>query len=241
MTTINTGIKTTIYNPDAGNYGPAGPPGPAGPEGPEGPQGPAGETGPQGEQGPKGDTGDTGDTGPQGPEGPVGPKGDQGDPGPAGATGATGPKGDQGDPGPTGPKGDTGDTGPIGPAGPATVGTPNPRTPAFGTAYQATDPSKPSFISAMIDVAYTVTVASTQADTVELRIGPVQATVANGTGGTAVATFRSSLTGIALAIGLGIGERAQLSGLMPAGWYFALRRLAGTAATINSATDQSLG
>jgi hypothetical protein len=142
---------------------------------------------------------------------------------------------------PRGDVGATGATGATGPAGPATVGAPNPRTPAFGTAYQATDPSKPSFISAMIDVAYTVTVASTQADAVELRIGPVQATVANGTGGTAVATFRSSLTGIALAIGLGIGERAQLSGLMPAGWYFALRRIAGTTATINSATDQSLG
>lgn len=126
-------------------------------------------------------------------------------------------------------------------AGPSTVGTPNARTPVFGTAYQATDNTKPSFVSAMIDAAYTVTVASTLSDTVELRIGPVQTTVANGTGGTAVATFRASLTGIALVIGLGLGQRNQLSALLPAGWWWAIRRVAGTTATITSATDQSLG
>lgn len=131
--------------------------------------------------------------------------------------------------------------GDVGPAGPATIGVPNVRSPAFGTAYQATDNTKPSFISAMIDTAYTVTVASTIADTVELRIGPVQATVANGTGGTAVATFRASVTGIALAIGLGIGQRNQLSAMLPTGWWFSLRRIAGTTATISSATDQPLG
>lgn len=131
--------------------------------------------------------------------------------------------------------------GDVGPAGPTTIGVPNVRSPAFGTAYQATDNTKPSFISAMIDTAYTVTVASTISDTVELRIGPVQATVANGTGGTAVATFRASVTGIALAIGLGIGQRNQLSAMLPTGWWFALRRIAGTTATISSATDQPLG
>lgn len=124
---------------------------------------------------------------------------------------------------------------------PIPLGAPNARTPVFGTAYQATDNTKPSFISAMIDAAYTVTVASTLSDTVELRIGPVQATVANGTGGTAVAVFRASLTGIALVIGLGLGQRNQLSAMLPTGWWWAIRRVAGTTATITSATDQSLG
>jgi collagen type II alpha len=219
-------LDWVVSNRSRGNIGGVGPQGPQGIQGPQGVQGDQGATGPKGDTGAQGPTGAKGDTGDQGPQGI------QGVPGANGATGATGAKGD---------KGDTGDTGPTGPAGPTTVGTPNPRSPAFGTAYQATDNTKPSFISAMIDTAYTVTVVGTQADTVELRIGPVQATVANGTGGTAVATFRSSVTGIALAIGLGIGQRNQLSGMLPTGWYWALRRIAGSNATITSATDQSLG
>lgn len=180
----------------------------------------------------------------------VGPQGPQGDPGSTGATGSQGIQGDPGSTGSTGPTGATGSTGAAGaagstgatgPAGPSTIGTPNTLTPAFGTAYQATTPTKPSFVSAMIDTAYTVTVIGTQADTVELRIGPVQSTVANGTGGTAVATFRASLTGIALTVGLALGQRNQLSALLPTGWYYALRRIAGTTATISSATDQALG
>lgn len=125
--------------------------------------------------------------------------------------------------------------------GPVAVASPVAVTPAFGTAYQATVPNKPSFISAMIDAAYTVTVASTLQDTVELRIGPVQTTVANGTGGFVVAVFRASLTGIALVIGLGMGQRNQLSTFLPAGWYWAIRRTQGTTATISSATDQAIG
>lgn len=145
------------------------------------------------------------------------------------------------------PRGDVGatgaavSTGATGPAGPSIVSSPTVVSPVFGTAYAATTPTKPSFISAMIDAAYSITVAGTMADTVELRIGPVQATVANGTGGTAVATFRASLTGIALTIGLGLGQRNQLSALVPVGWFWALRRVAGTTATISSATDQSIG
>jgi len=134
-----------------------------------------------------------------------------------------------------------GNTGLTGPAGPALVSAPTVVTPTFGTAYAASVPTKPSFISAMIDTAYTVTVIGTQADTVELRIGPVQAQVAAGTGGTAVATFRASVTGIALVIGLGIGQRNQLSAWVPTGWFWALRRVSGTTATITSATDQALG
>lgn len=129
------------------------------------------------------------------------------------------------------------------PSGPVTipVSSPNAVTPVFGTAAQATDPTKPSFVSAMIDTVYSITVAGTMADTVELRIGPTQATVANGTGGAAVATFRASLTGIALTIGLGLGQRNQLSAMLPTAWYYALRRVAGTTATISSASDQSIG
>lgn len=131
--------------------------------------------------------------------------------------------------------------GDVGPAGPTTIGSPNTLTPAFGTVYQATNTAKPSWVSAMIDTAYTVTVASTLADTVELRIGSSSTGLAAGSSGTAVATFRSSLTGIALVIGLGLGQRNQLGAMLPTGWFWVLRRIAGTTATIASATDQSLG
>lgn len=126
-------------------------------------------------------------------------------------------------------------------AGPAVISPPTTLTPAFGTAYATAVPAKPSFISAVIDAAYTVTVIGTQSDTVELRVGPVQATVANGTGGVRVASFRASVTGIALVIGMGLGQGNQISGWVPAGYYWAIRRVAGTAATITSAIEQTLG
>ncbi len=197
--------------------------------------GPAGPMGPQGSQGEPGPKGDTGEKGPQGDAGATG------DVGPQGATGAQGLKGDKGDTGDTGATGTQGIQGIQGPAGPNVVSSPTTVSPSFGTAYAATVPTKPSFISAMIDTAYTVTVATTLADTVELRIGPNQAQVAAGTGGFVAATFRSSVTGIALAIGLGMGQRGQLTALLPTGWFWSLRRTQGTAATITSATDQSLG
>lgn len=218
--------------------------------GAQGPQGIKGDKGDTGSTGATGAVGATGSTGPSGPTGSIGPIGPAGPTGSTGSTGATGAKGDTGSQGPigltgaTGPagtNGTNGTNGATGPAGPAIVSAPTVVTPAFGTAYAASVPTKPSFISAMIDTAYTVTVIGTQADTVELRIGPVQAQVAAGTGGTAVATFRASVTGIALVIGLGIGQRNQLSAWVPTGWFWALRRVSGTTATITSATDQALG
>lgn len=168
----------------------------------------------------------------RGRSGLPGPKGDKGDQGNVGATGSQGPIGNTGA---------TGATGGIGPAGPAIVSAPTVLTPAFGTAYPTAVPAKPSFISAVIDAAYTVTVLGTQSDTVELRVGPVQAQVAAGTGGVRVASFRASVTGIALVIGMGIGQANQISGWVPAGYFWAIRRVAGTTATISSAIEQTLG
>lgn len=133
------------------------------------------------------------------------------------------------------------DRGAYSPPIPASLGSPNTLTPAFGTAYAATNPAKPATISAMIETSYTITVIGVQQDTVELRIGPVQATVANGTAGTAVATFRTSLTGIALTVGLANSQRNQLTAFLPAGWFWALRRVVGTTATIQGAFDQAVG
>lgn len=155
-----------------------------------------------------------------------------------GPQGATGADGAQGLPGTNGTNGLAGATGP---AGPSAIGSPNTLTPVFGTVYQATDTTKPSFVSAMIEAVYTVTVASTLANTVELRIGSSSTGLSAGSSGTAVATFKNSLTGITLAIGMGTINRNQLSTLLPAAWYWCIRHTVGTTATIVSATDQSLG
>lgn len=141
----------------------------------------------------------------------------------------------------TGPQGPQGAQGNVGPAGANAFGTPATKSLTFATAIQATDPTRPAVISAMIEAAYTITLANTQADEVELRIGPVQATVANGTGGTAVATFKASLTGIALTVGMAQISRNQLTAHLPIGWFYAVRRVSGTAATIQGAYDQSMG
>jgi len=115
---------------------------------------------------------------------------------------------------------------------------PTARSLALATAYQATSTTKPAFISVMVEATYTVTVASAQTDTMELWIGPTAA-VATGSG-FAIATWRSGLTGIALTIGLASIDRGQLAAMLPIGWFFAVRRTAGTAAIITSAFDQSL-
>lgn len=120
-------------------------------------------------------------------------------------------------------------------------GSPVPRTLVFGTPVQASAPTKPAWVSAVVEANYTVTLAGTQADTVELRIGPTAADVTNATAASVVvASWRASVTGIALVVGMAIADRGQLSANLPIGWYFALRRIAGTTATIVSAVDQSM-
>lgn len=112
----------------------------------------------------------------------------------------------------------------------------------LGTAFRATDTTKPHFLSVMIDVAYSITVAAALQDVVELWVGPVSADVASGNTATAkrVASFRSSLTGIALSVGMGSGDRGQLTWLVPAGHYCAVRRTTGTTATISEVFMQPL-
>src|SRR5262245_43950117 len=108
-----------------------------------------------------------------------------------------------GPPGPPGPQGNTGSQGVQGLTGPM----PTPGTPAdygaiaFATAYQALDNTKHAMLSVMAQTTYTITLAGTQQDEIELRIGPLN-TVATGASGSVVATARWSLTGIALSIGM---------------------------------------
>lgn len=253
---------------DKGAQGPEGPTGPIGPTGPAGEQGligPKGDAGPQGvpgEQGPQGLKGNTGGQGPQGLTGPAGPQGQTGPMGPKGDTGAQGPQGatgPQGSAGATGAKGDKGDTGATGAAGPAgpqglqgpvgatgpqgvglVPGVPAAKTLSLSTAYQATDVTKSAFISVMAETIYSVTLASpTMSDTVELRIGPAS-DVANG-GGYKAASWKSGISaGLTVSVGLSVTNRGQLTAMIPPNWYFAIRRTAGSTATIAEANVQPL-
>ncbi|MBN4856400.1 hypothetical protein H4F83_05680 [Citrobacter freundii] len=207
-------------------------------QGAQGLQGPQGLTGPQGDAGPqgaKGDTGNTGATGSQGPIGNTGPQGVKGDTGDTGSQGVAGPTGA------TGPKGDTGATGSPGATGATgaqgvglSPGTPATISVSFGAAARPADTTKPYFISVSIDATYTVAVAGTVTDVCELWIGPLS--TVGTTGGTRVCSWRGQLTGILTLVGAGIGLRSPLSALVPAGWYFAIRRTTTGTATINEST-----
>lgn len=172
--------------------------------------------------------GPKGDQGPAGPAGSAGPKGDTGAKGDTGSVGATGAQG---------PKGDTGATGATGVG--LSPGIPYDKaSPTIGTAFRADDLTKMHLLCVTVDSAYSITLAGTQSDEVELRIGP-DATVATG-GGYQAGTARWSLTGIAVSVGMGIGDRTPMPILLPVGWYFAVRRLSGTTATIKAAKLQPL-
>lgn len=132
--------------------------------------------------------------------------------------------------------------GAAGAAGPqgvgASPGNAAQMTVEFATAYQAPDVTKSAFISIMIETAYSTSVAGTQTDEVEVRIGEDNA-VASG-GGVRVGTVKSSLTGVAATDGMGATDRSQVAVMLPPGWFFSVRRLSGTIATINEAFIQSL-
>lgn len=119
--------------------------------------------------------------------------------------------------------------------------TPVPRTVTAATAYQHTDVTKPYKVVVNARATQTVTVAGTVADRVELRIGPTAVSVAaGGTGGFSIGVWESGITGIALMVGAAVQDGGQISGDVPAGWYFSVNRLSGTGATIVSCFTQSL-
>lgn len=173
-----------------------------------------------------------GPAGPPGPPGATGPASTvAGPPGPAGATGATGLTGAIGNTGPAGADGVG-----LNPGAAATITGPF----ALATAYQAADPSKPASLSVMVLITQTLTIAGPLTDELELRIGPVAITTANGTGGSVTDTTQMTLTGIAVTIGMGLGQRLPLRALLPAGWYWTVRAVSGTRGSVHSAKTQPI-
>lgn len=117
----------------------------------------------------------------------------------------------------------------------------NAGTTATPAPYQHTDLTKPYKVIANARSTQTVTVAGLVSDKVELRIGPTAASVApGGSGGFSLGVWESGITGIALMVGAAVLDGGQVSGDVPAGWYFAVNRITGTNATIVSCFTQSL-
>lgn len=122
-------------------------------------------------------------------------------------------------------------------------GAPVVRPLLFGTLYQATTKTKPAFISLNVETTYEVTLAGVMEDIVEIRVGPEadKTKLVDGSGGTVVPSFRTSLKGLIVTVGTIQVQRSQMIIMLPVGWYFAVRRVTGTRAVISSATDQSFG
>lgn len=136
------------------------------------------------------------------------------------------------------PQGLVGATGPQGPSGSNAIGSPNARTVAFATAYQATDPTRPAFVQVAISCTASVALGSAQTNTVELRIGSTNS-VATG-GGTQVDVASTSLS-VSIIISIGWTGQQTLKANLPIGWYFSPRQTAGTGCSVASSSDQSLG
>lgn len=119
---------------------------------------------------------------------------------------------------------------------PLSNGAPVARTVAFATAYQASNPAKAANVVILVNLTLTVSVGAPQANTAELIIGPTNA-VAAGTGDLAD-IWESDLT--VTIISLGFTGRQSLRAMIPAGYYFAIRRTVGTGISIISAFDQQL-
>lgn len=132
-----------------------------------------------------------------------------------------------------------GPQGPIGPAGPSTIGSPNTLSVTAGTAYQATNNTKPAHVTVNLTSTASITLAGSTSVIAEVVIGSTSA-VASGTG-TVIGRHANTYSG-AVVIGVSISETitAPIAFVLPAGWYFAVRNISGTA-TVFSAYDQQLG
>lgn len=125
------------------------------------------------------------------------------------------------------------------PSAPPTIGTPTSRTLSLATAYQATDNTKPAFVTINLSSNPTLTLGGGSTNNAQIVMGSTSA-VASGTG-SQMGNHNNSLTGT-LVVGVAInnGDTRQYTILLPAGWFFAIRQTAGTV-SITSAFDQSMG
>lgn len=125
------------------------------------------------------------------------------------------------------------------------VGSPNARTIALSTAYQATDPTKPSLITLnLISTASISLLNSTQAS--QKGAVWIAATAADALAGTGTAVqlgaYENTQGGtlvVTLVLTQTVPQQSQVA--LPTNWYFAVKQTTGANLTITSAFDQSIG
>jgi len=84
----------------------------------------------------------------------------------------------------------------------------------------------------------TIALLTPSANTVELVIGSTNGIATSG--GTRMDVFRNDIS-VSIALSIGFTNRQMLQANLPANYYFAVRRPAGTSCSIIGATDQALG
>jgi hypothetical protein len=122
--------------------------------------------------------------------------------------------------------------------GPLIAGSPNVRTLAASTAYQATNPNAVAIINLNLTSSAALSISGGTTNSADIVIGPTNA-VASGTG-TVIGKYSNSSTGT-LTIGLNTATVAAclISFVLPAGWFMAWRITSGSV-TATSAFDQQI-
>jgi len=119
------------------------------------------------------------------------------------------------------------------------VGAPVARTVALGTAYQPSAPTRATWVTITLTSTASLSLTGGSTNTADIVMGPTAAIAT--TGGNAVGRYSNTNTG-ALTIGLALSTVATNSFTIavPAGWYYAVRPVAGTVSVV-SAFEQPLG
>lgn len=124
------------------------------------------------------------------------------------------------------------------PVTPVVFGTPVPLTLSLATAYQASNPLKPSIININLNSVASITLGGGTVNTADVLIGATSA-VASGTG-TVIGRYRNTVSGaVVIGVGINTDSASQIQFLLPAGWYYAIRQTSGTV-NITSAFEQSV-
>lgn len=139
----------------------------------------------------------------------------------------------------TGNTGATGATGATGPAGPAVIGSPNTRSFSAATAYQATDTTKPAFVTMSLTSTAALSISGGTTNTAGVFIGSTSGVATSG--GTEVCRHGNSNTGT-LTVGLNLStiSTTPCGFAIPTGWFWAFRVSSGTVTSVTG-SDQSIG
>lgn len=123
------------------------------------------------------------------------------------------------------------------------LGPPNPRTLTFGTAAQATDPTKAALVTVNLSSQASISLLdSTQAlQRAEVYIAATAAGVTGATGSRMAVpqNLQSGTLVVTLVINQTISQQVTL--FLPIGWFFGVRQITGTNFTVASSFDQSIG